>query len=329
MTTCQDERIYVAGHRGMVGSAIVRELQRLGYQHILTRSHQELDLTNQIAVRNFFGDERPTQVFLAAAKVGGIHANNTYPAEFIYNNLMMQSNVIHQAYYFGVRKLLFLGSSCIYPRMAYQPMSEAALLTGTLEPTNEPYAIAKIAGIKMCESYNRQYGQSHGIDYRSVMPTNLYGPGDNYHPENSHVIPGLIHRIHEAKSSGSKEVYVWGSGSPKREFLYVADLAKAAVFVMNLPKHQYQSVTEDMRSHLNVGSGLDISIADLAGLIKKIIGYDGEIRFDTTKADGPPRKLLDIHQIESLGWSPSVSLEEGIKKTYQAYIASKTTAMDS
>jgi GDP-L-fucose synthase len=324
MTKHQGERAYVAGHRGMVGSAIVHELQRLGYQHIITRSHVELDLTNQAAVEAFFEKERPTQVYLAAAKVGGIHANNSYPAEFIYNNLMMQCNVIHQAYCFGVRKLLFLGSSCIYPRMANQPMSEAALLTGTLEPTNEPYAIAKIAGIKMCESYNRQYGHSHGIDYRSVMPTNLYGPGDNYHPENSHVIPGLIQRFHEAKSLGAKEVYVWGSGSPKREFLYVDDLAKAAVFVMNLPKDQYQAVTEDMRSHLNIGSGQDISIAELVEVIKKIVDYDGEIRFDTTKPDGPPRKLLDIQQITKLGWSPSISLEEGLKKTYQAYIASKS-----
>lgn len=326
MTPYQDERIFVAGHRGMVGSAIVRELQRLGYQHILMRSHTELDLTNQTAVEAFFAKERPTQVFLAAAKVGGIHANNTYPAEFIYNNLMMQSNVIHQAFCFGVRKLLFLGSSCIYPRMAHQPMSEAALLTGSLEPTNEPYAIAKIAGIKMCESYNRQYAISHGIDYRSVMPTNLYGPGDNYHPENSHVIPGLIRRFHEAKSLDSKEVYVWGSGLPKREFLYVDDVAKAAVFVMNLPKHQYQTVTEDMRSHLNVGSGVDISIADLAGMIKKIIGYEGEIRFDATKPDGPPRKLLDIQRMTSLGWTPSLSLEEGLKKTYHAYMASEVNS---
>ncbi len=322
MTPCQDERIYVAGHRGMVGSAIVRELQRLGYQHILMRSHTELDLTNQTAVEAFFAKERPTQVFLAAAKVGGIHANNTYPAEFIYNNMMMQSNVIHQAFCFGVRKLLFLGSSCIYPRMAHQPMSEEALLTGALEPTNEPYAIAKIAGIKMCESYNRQYGISHGIDYRSIMPTNLYGPGDNYHPENSHVIPGLIRRFHEAKLLDSKEVYVWGSGLPRREFLYVDDVANAALFIMNLSKHQYQAVTENMRSHLNVGSGVDISIAELAGHIKKIIGFNGEIHFDTTKPDGPPRKLLDIQQIKNLGWSPSLSLEDGLKKTYQAYIAS-------
>ena len=251
-----NQKIYVAGHRGMVGSAVVRELQKKGYQNIVTRTHAELDLTNQAAVQAFFEKEKPDQVYLAAAKVGGIHANNTFPAEFIYQNLMMESNVIHQAFTHGVKKLLFLGSSCIYPKLAPQPMSEDALLTGKLEPTNEPYAIAKIAGIKLCESYNRQYGQSHGIDYRSVMPTNLYGPGDNYHPENSHVIPALIRRFHEAKISNAPEVVVWGTGTPRREFLYVDDMASASVFVMELDKIIYDQHTEPMQSHINVGSGV-------------------------------------------------------------------------
>ncbi len=264
MSTDLDQKIYVAGHRGMVGSAIVRNLKFRGYTNIVTRTHAELELTNQKAVQDFFKQEKPKSVYLAAARVGGIYANNTYPANFIYEKLMVQNNVIHQAFLSGVKKLLFLGSSCIYPKLASQPMSEDALLTGKLEPTNEPYAIAKIAGIKMCESYNRQYNESHGVDYRSVMPTNLYGPGDNYHPENSHVIPGLIRRFHEAKVSNATEVVIWGSGLPRREFLYVDDMADASVFVMNLEKKNYDNQTEQMQSHLNVGYGNDLTIAELA-----------------------------------------------------------------
>ncbi len=314
------EKIYVAGHRGMVGSAIVRELERQGHKNLVTRSRDELDLTNQVAVRDFFEREQPTQVYLAAAKVGGIHANNTYPAEFIYENLMVQNNVIHEAFKAGVRKLLFLGSSCIYPRLAMQPMTEDALLTGKLEPTNEPYAIAKIAGIKMCESYNRQYGDSHDVDYRSVMPTNLYGPGDNYHPENSHVIPGLIRRFHEAKTTNAKEVIIWGSGKPRREFLYVDDMAKASVFVMQLSKEQYQQVTSPMQSHLNVGFGSDVSIRELVEQIAKTIKYDGEIRYDTTMPDGAPQKLMDSSRLNQMGWFPQEILEKGLQKVYAAML---------
>ena len=286
----QKQKIYVAGHRGMVGSAIVRNLQAKGCTNIVTRTHAELDLTNQAAVQAFFESEKPDQVYLAAAKVGGIHANNTFPAEFIYQNLMMEANVIHQSFIGGVKKLLFLGSSCIYPKLVPQPMSEDALLTGKLEPTNEPYAIAKIAGIKMCESYNRQYGDSHGIDYRSVMPTNLYGPGDNYHPENSHVIPALIRRFHEAKVGNSPEVVIWGTGTPRREFLYVDDMAAASVFVMDLDKVTYDSQTESMQSHINVGFGSDVTIAELAKAVGAAVGYQGAISFDATKPDGAPRK---------------------------------------
>ncbi len=323
MTDYSKARIYVAGHRGMVGSAIVRELKRKGYTGLLVRTHQELDLTDQAAVKHFFETEKPTQVYLAAAKVGGIHANNTYPAEFIYDNLMVQSNVIHQAFLSGVKKLLFLGSSCIYPRLAPQPMSEDALLTGKLEPTNEPYAIAKIAGIKMCESYNRQYGASHGIDYRSVMPTNLYGPGDNYHPENSHVIPALIRRFHEAKQRGDAQVAIWGSGKPYREFLHVDDMARASVFVMELDQAHYQQVTEPTQSHLNVGYGSDVTIAELAQAVAKAIGYTGAIVYDATKPDGSPKKLMSSERLNVLGWKPIVSLDDGLVMAYEDFCNSE------
>ena len=311
-----NKKIYVAGHRGMVGSAIVRNLQAKGFTNIIARTHAQLDLTNQQAVSAFFETEKPEQVYLAAAKVGGIHANNTYPAEFIYDNLMVQNNVIHQAFLNGVQKLLFLGSSCIYPKLAPQPMSEEALLTGKLEPTNEPYAVAKIAGIKMCESYNRQYGQSHGIDYRSVMPTNLYGPGDNYHPENSHVIPALIRRFHEAKLSNAPEVVIWGTGTPRREFLYVDDMAAASVFVMGLDKAIYDSQTQPMQSHINVGFGSDVTINELAHAVATAIGYQGAIRFDSSKPDGSPRKWMNSSKLNTLGWKPLVGLQEGLSNAY-------------
>ena len=314
-----NQKIYVAGHRGMVGSAIVRNLQAKGYSNIVTRTHAEMDLTDQTAVKAFFEQERPDQVYLAAARVGGIYANNTFPAEFIYDNLMVQNNVIHQAFLSGVKKLLFLGSSCIYPKLAPQPMSEDALLTGKLEPTNEPYAVAKIAGIKMCESYNRQYGQSHGVDYRSVMPTNLYGPGDNYHPENSHVIPALIRRFHEAKVSNAPEVVIWGTGTPKREFLYVDDMAAASVFVMQLDKNTYDSQTSPMQSHINVGFGSDITIKELAHAVAKATGYQGSISFDATKPDGAPRKWMDSGRLNHLGWAPKVNLEDGLKLAYSEF----------
>ena len=319
-----NQKIYVAGHRGMVGSAIVRNLQAKGYGNIVTRTHAELDLTNQAAVSTFFEKEKPDQVYLAAAKVGGIYANNTFPAQFIYENLMMQNNVIHQAFISGVKKLLFLGSSCIYPKLAPQPMSEDALLTGKLEETNEPYAIAKIAGIKMCESYNRQYGKAHDIDYRSVMPTNLYGPGDNYHPENSHVIPALIRRFHEAKVANSPEVVIWGTGTPKREFLYVDDMAAASVFVMDLDKAIYDQHTEPMQSHINVGFGSDVTIAQLAHAVAKATGYQGSINFDPSKPDGAPRKWMDSTKLNQLGWQAKVSLEQGLALAYQDMQALKT-----
>jgi len=309
-------KIYVAGHRGMVGSAIVRALTKRGCENIVTCTHNELDLTSQVAVRTFFERERPDQVYVAAAKVGGIHANNTYPAEFIYQNLMIETNIVHESWRVGVKRLLALGSSCIYPRMAIQPMSEEALLTGSLEPTNEPYAIAKIAGIKLCESYNRQYG----TDYRSVMPTNLYGPGDNYHPENSHVIPALIRRFHEAKINGADKVVVWGSGAPRREFLHVDDMAAACLHVMELDYATYASNTRPMLSHINVGTGEDLTIKELAELVAKVIGYEGSIEFDTSKPDGPPRKLVDVSRLKSLGWLASVSLQQGLTNTYQYYI---------
>lgn len=312
------EKIYVAGHRGMVGSAIVRTLLADGVsnQQIVTRTHAELDLTDQRAVHEFFATERPTQVYLAAAKVGGIHANNTFPAEFIYQNLMLQSNVIHAAHLHGVQKLLFLGSSCIYPRLAPQPMAESALLTGTLEPTNEPYAVAKIAGIKLCESYNRQYGR----DYRSVMPTNLYGPGDNYHPENSHVIPALLCRFHEAKQNNAPEVSIWGTGTPRREFLYVDDMAAASVFVMNLTSEAYQAQVHPQLSHINVGYGSDVTIAELAQTIAKVVGYPGRVSFDRSKPDGAPRKLMDSGRLYAMGWRPKVGLLQGLGLAHVAML---------
>ena len=320
MTTDLNQKVYVAGHRGMVGSAIVRNLQEKGYANIVTRAHKELDLTNQAAVQSFFEQEKPDQVYLAAAKVGGIHANNTFPAEFIYQNLMMETNVIHQAFVHDVKKLLFLGSSCIYPKLANQPMNEDALLTGKLEPTNEPYAIAKIAGIKLCESYNRQYGQSHGIDYRSVMPTNLYGPGDNYHSENSHVIPALIRRFHEAKIGNAPEVVIWGTGTPRREFLYVDDMAAASVFVMELDKTNYDQHTQPMQSHINVGFGSDVTIAQLADEVAQATGYVGKISFDPSKPDGAPRKWMDSTRLNKLGWGAKIALKSGLKRAYDDYL---------
>lgn len=310
-------KIYVAGHRGMVGGAIVRRLKDLGDCELVFRSHAELDLTDQLAVNEFFEHERPEQVYMAAAKVGGIHANNTYPAEFIYDNLMVEANVIHAAYRFGVKGLLFLGSSCIYPRMAPQPMTEDMLLSGHLEPTNEPYAVAKIAGIKLCESYNRQYG----CDFRSVMPTNLYGQGDNYHPENSHVIPALIRRFHEAKREGTPTITIWGTGTPMREFLHVDDMAAACVHVLSLPREVYDAHTLPQQSLINVGYGSDVSIAELAHLIGKVVGYSGEIVFDSSKPDGTPRKLMDSGRLRGLGWAPLIDLEAGLAATYEDFVA--------
>ena len=321
-TSLKHTKIFVAGHRGMVGSAIVRQLLSAGHtpDQLVTRTRAELDLTDQAAVRAFFAQEKPTEVYLAAAKVGGIHANNTYPAEFIYDNLMVEANIIDAAFRQGVKKLLFLGSSCIYPKLAAQPMAESALLTGTLEPTNEPYAIAKIAGIKLCESYNRQYGKEHGIDYRSVMPTNLYGPGDNYHPENSHVIPALLRRFHEAKQGNLPAVAIWGSGKPYREFLYVDDMAGASIHVMNLPKQQYETHTLPMQGHINVGYGSDVTIAELATTVGKVVGYQGQITFDATKPDGAPRKLMDSGRLRAFGWAPKVDLEQGLGIAYQDFL---------
>lgn len=317
-------KIYVAGHRGMVGGAILRQLQAREGVELVTRTHSELDLTNQAAVRDFMTSERPEVVILAAAKVGGIHANNTYPAEFIYENLMIEANIIHQAYAAGVTRLLQLGSSCIYPREAPQPMREDTLLTGRLEPTNEPYAIAKIAGIKLCESYNRQYG----TDYRSAMPTNLYGPGDNFHPENSHVLPALIRRFHEAKESSLDEVTIWGTGTPKREFLHVDDMAAASLFVLDLDKNIYAANTEPMLSHINVGCGEDISILDLAHMVATVTDYEGRIVTDPSKPDGTPRKLMDVSRLKAIGWSSQIDLMDGVRETYAWFLENQEALRD-
>lgn len=310
------QRIFVAGHKGMVGSALVRHFAADENVELATRSRAELNLLDQAAVQSFFQQENIHLVYLAAAKVGGIQANNNYPATFIYENLMIEMNIIHAAHMAGVQKLLFLGSSCIYPKMAEQPMSEDALLTGALEPTNEPYAIAKIAGIKLCESYNRQYGR----DYRSVMPTNLYGQNDNFHPENSHVIPAMMRRFHEAKVAGMKEVVVWGSGKPMREFLHVDDMAAASVHVMNLEDENYQANTQSMLSHINVGTGVDCTIRELAETMKLVVGFQGDLVFDTNKPDGSPRKLMDVSRLKTLGWQSNISLESGLRQTYEWFL---------
>lgn len=319
-------KIYIAGHRGMVGGAILRQLEERHAEgaglDLITRSRAALDLTDQMAVRRFLRAERPDAIILAAAKVGGIHANNAFPADFIYQNLMIEANVIHQAFEAGVRKLLFLGSSCIYPKLAPQPMSEGALLTGLLEPTNEPYAIAKIAGIKLCESYNRQ----HGTDFRSVMPTNLYGPGDNFHPEHSHVLPALIRRFHEAKLDGRDEVVIWGTGTPRREFLHVEDMAAASLFVLDLSRAEYEANTEPMLSHINVGSGQDISILELAQLVARVTGFEGRIATDPSKPDGAMRKLMDVSRLRSMGWLPRISLQQGITGTYTWFLENAASA---
>jgi len=312
----QDSKIYIAGHRGLVGSAILRQLEARGFTQLITKAHAELDLTNQQAVNTFFQAKQPDYVILAAAKVGGIHANNTYPAEFIYQNMMIEANVIHAAWQNGTKRLLFLGSTCIYPRLVEQPMREDALLTDTLEFTNEPYAIAKISGIKLCESYNRQYG----TDYRSVMPTNLYGVHDNFHPENSHVIPALMRRFHEAKQQNQPEVVVWGSGKPMREFLYVDDMAAASLFVLQLDEQTYQVNTQPMLSHINVGTGKDITICELAETMAEVVGYQGKNVFDSSKPDGPPRKLIDVSRLTAMGWRYQTELKQGLEQTYAWYL---------
>jgi GDP-L-fucose synthase len=310
-----NDKIYIAGHRGLVGSAIIRQLESRGFTNLLMRTHNELDLTNQAEVQDFFKQENPDYVILAAAKVGGIHANDTYPADFIYQNMMIEANVINSAYESKVKRLLFLGSTCIYPKAVEQPMREDALLTDVLEPTNEPYALAKIAGIKLCESYNRQ----HGTDFRSVMPTNLYGINDNFHPENSHVIPALMRRFHEAKVNNDAEVVVWGTGNAMREFLYVDDMAQASLFILELDEQTYQDNTQPMLSHINVGTGKDVTIKEMAETMKEVVGYKGILTFDTTKQDGAPRKLIDVTRLENMGWKYSVDLKEGIEKTYEWY----------
>jgi len=311
-----NDKIYIAGHRGLVGSAIVRQLEERGFTNLLMRTHKELDLTSQAQVQAFFQKEKPDYVILAAAKVGGIHANNTYPADFIYQNMMIEANVINSAYENKVKRLLFLGSTCIYPKAVEQPMREDALLTDVLEPTNEPYALAKIAGIKLCESYNRQ----HGTDFRSVMPTNLYGINDNFHPENSHVIPALMRRFHEAKINNDEEVVVWGTGNAMREFLYVDDMAEASLFVLELNEETYQANTKSMLSHINVGTGKDVTIREMAETMKEVVGYRGKLTFDTVKPDGVPRKLIDVTRLSNMGWSYSVNLKEGLATTYKWYL---------
>lgn len=311
-----NDKIYIAGHSGLVGSAIVRQLKARGFINLIVRTHEELDLTNQAKVHVFFAQERPDYVILAAGKVGGIHANNTYPADFIYQNMMIEANIVNTAYEYKVNRLLFLGSTCIYPKSVEQPMREEAILTGVLEPTNEPYALAKIAGIKLCESYNRQYG----TDFRSVMPTNLYGINDNFHPENSHVIPALMRRFHEAKINNDTEVVVWGTGEAMREFLYVDDMARASLFVLELDKKIYQVNTKSMLSHINVGTGKDITIREVAETMKQVVGYEGELTFDTNKPDGSPRKLIDVSRLSNMGWKYSIDLEQGLKKTYKWYL---------
>jgi GDP-L-fucose synthase len=315
-TLNQEDKIYVAGHKGLVGSAIVRHLKHRGFSNLLLRAHNELELTDQKAVQEFFSLERPDYVIIAAAKVGGIHANNTYPADFIYQNMMIESNIINSAYLNEVKRLLFLGSTCIYPRGVEQPMRETALLTGILEPTNEPYAIAKIAGIKLCESYNRQYK----TDFRSVMPTSLYGINDNFHPENSHIIPALMQRFHQAKISNSPEAVVWGTGNAMREFLYVDDMAEAAVFVLDLDLNTYQANTQSMLSHINIGTGVDVTTRELAETLKEVVGYEGELKFDTEKPDGAPRKLIDVSRLSKMGWKYNVQLKDGLSKTYAWYL---------
>jgi GDP-L-fucose synthase len=314
-----NDKIYIAGHRGLVGSAIVRQLESRGFTNLLKRTHKELDLTNQMEVQNFFQQEKPDYVILAAAKVGGIYANNTYPADFIYQNMMIEANVINSAYENKVKRLLFLGSTCIYPKAVEQPMREDALLTDVLEPTNEPYALAKIAGIKLCESYNRQ----HGTDFRSVMPTNLYGINDNFHPENSHVIPALMRRFHDAKVNNEAEVVVWGTGNAMREFLYVDDMAEASLFVLELDEKTYQANTKPMLSHINVGTGVDVTIREMAETIKQVVGFKGGLSFDTTKLDGAPRKLIDITRMENMGWKYAINLRDGLMKTYEWYLYEK------
>jgi len=310
------DKIYIAGHRGLVGSAIVRQLEERGFTNLLIRTHEKLDLTNQAAVQTFFKQEKPDYVILAAAKVGGIHANNTYPADFIYKNMMIEANVINSAYENKVKRLLFLGSTCIYPKAVEQPMREDALLTGVLEPTNEPYALAKIAGIKLCESYNRQ----HSTDFRSVMPTNLYGINDNFHPENSHVIPALMRRFHQAKVNNDSEVVVWGTGKAMREFLYVDDMAEASLFVLELDEKTYQANTKSILSHINIGTGKDVTIKEMAEAMKKVVGFEGKLTFDTTKPDGAPRKLIDVTRLENMGWKYSIDLRKGLEKTYDWYL---------